>query len=87
MERYHDEWNTKNPDLKTNKKNFIDSGLLAAVLQAYKSTGKKAVVEKTRVDSIRRYLNNLRNPKARKDYYKKTKDNPASYIGFCKRAI
>jgi len=51
---------------QTRQENFMDTGLFAAVLQAYKSKGKKP-------RKILRYVKNLRNPKARTDYSKKRK--------------
>jgi hypothetical protein len=67
-----DAWNTKDPSRKTGAKNFKDTGLITAVLHAYKSKG--TTPPSRLIDSIRRYIDNLRNPKARKDSNKKISD-------------
>jgi len=64
-----DAWNAKDPSHKTGKKNLEDTGLITAVLQAYKSKG--TTPPSRLIDKIQGYIANLRNPKTRKDSNKK----------------
>lgn len=65
-------WNLKHSRFDTSKKNLLDTGLIIAVLQSYKSKGKKP--PKRVNDTIHRYIKNLRNPKEQKDKHKKKKE-------------